>query len=131
MLLGQAAAMLEKENKIITDNKDKFDYLVFHTELTGMTYANNRPIINGLQIDVCDDNCRILSGHIHKRQESKKGLYFGSPYQMDRSDIGDQKGIYIYTVGNDGVVTRSFVENMTGFDHSLDKRLNFSLTPFI
>ena len=102
---------MKKENKIITDNKDKFDYLVFHTELTGMTYANNRPIINGLQIDVCDDNCRILSGHIHKRQESKKGLYFGSPYQMDRSDIGDQKGIYIYTVGNDGVVTRSFVEN--------------------
>ena len=101
---------MKKENKIITDNKDKFDYLVFHTELTGMTYANNRPIINGLQIDLCDDNCRILSGHIHKRQETKKGLYFGSPYQMERSDIGDQKGIYIFTVEGDNM-TRTFVEN--------------------
>lgn len=101
---------MKKENKIITDNKDKFDYLVFHTELAGMTYANNRPIINGLQIDLCDDNCRILSGHIHKRQETKKGLYFGSPYQMDRSDIGDQKGIYIFTVEGENM-TRTFVEN--------------------
>jgi len=101
---------MKKENKIITDNKDKFDYLVFHTELAGMTYANNRPIINGLQIDLCDDNCRILSGHIHKRQETKKGLYFGSPYQMERSDIGDQKGIYIFTVEGENM-TRTFVEN--------------------
>ena len=101
---------MKKENKIIVENKDKYDYLVFHTELTGMTYANNRPIVNGLQIDVCDDNCRILSGHIHKRQESKKGLYFGSPYQMDRSDIGDQKGIYMFTVDGENVV-RTFVEN--------------------
>jgi len=101
---------MKKENKIITDNKDKFDYLVFHTELAGMTYANNRPIINGLQIDLCDDNCRILSGHIHKRQETKKGLYFGSPYQMERSDIGDQKGIYIFTLEGENM-TRTFVEN--------------------
>lgn len=101
---------MKKENKIITENKDKYDYLVFHTELSGMTYANDRPIINGLQIDLCDDTCKILSGHIHKRQESKKGLYFGSPYHMDKSDIGNQKGIYIFTVDGDNV-TRTFVEN--------------------
>ena len=70
---------ISKENKIIAEHKDDFDYLVFHTEISGMTYDNNRSITNGLNLSVMDDKCRILSGHIHKRQEGKKGLYFGSP----------------------------------------------------
>jgi len=98
------------ENKLIAENKDKYDYLVFHTELSGMTYDNNRPIIGGLNMDIVDDNCRILSGHIHKRQESKKGLYFGSPYHLTRSDIGNKKGVYIYDI-KDCKAYRTFYEN--------------------
>lgn len=109
ILLVSWVGDFKKENKIITDNKDKYDLLVFHTELSGMTYANNRPIINGLNIDIIDDD-KIVSGHIHKRQESKKGIYLGSPYHIDRSDIGNRKGIYTYTVENENIV-KQFYEN--------------------
>lgn len=110
-LLTSWVGDFKKENKIITDNKDKYNYLVFHTELSGMTYDNGRTIIDGINLSIMDDNCKILSGHIHKRQESKKGLYFGSPYQLTRSDIGNQKGIYTFTSNDDGTVTKMFVPN--------------------
>lgn len=102
---------MKEENKIISGYKDEFDYFVFHTEISGMTYDNNRPILNGLNLSVVDDNCRILSGHIHKRQESKKGLYFGSPYHLTRSDTGNEKGIYIFSCDGDKKMKRRFVRN--------------------
>lgn len=102
---------MTEENKIITKYNTQYDYFVFHTELSGMKYDNNRPIVNGLNIDILTDDCRIISGHIHKRQESKKALYLGSPYGLDRKDIGNQKGIYIFSIGDDGIVTRTFIEN--------------------
>ena len=114
---------MKEENKIIADCKDKFDYLVFHTEISGMTYDNNRPIVNGLNLSVVDDNCRILSGHIHKRQESKKGLYFGSPYHLTRSDIGNEKGIYIFSCDGEKKMKRTFVKNDVSPEF---KAVNFS-----
>ena len=109
LLLVSWIGDFKKENKIIAENKDNYDILVFHTELSGMTYDNNRPIINGLNLDIVEDD-KIVSGHIHKRQESKKGIYLGSPYHLDRSDIGNRKGIYTFTVDN-GKLIRSFYEN--------------------
>ena len=109
LLLISWVGDFKKENKIIAENKDNYDILVFHTELSGMTYDNNRPIINGLNLDIVEDD-KIVSGHIHKRQESKKGIYLGSPYHLDRSDIGNRKGIYTFTVDN-GKLIRSFYEN--------------------
>ena len=109
LLLVSWVGDLKKENKIIAENKDNYDILVFHTELSGMTYDNNRTIINGINLDIVEDD-KIVSGHIHKRQESKKGIYLGSPYHLDRSDIGNRKGIYTFTVDN-GKLIRSFYEN--------------------
>ena len=109
LLLVSWIGDFKKENKIIAENKDNYDIIVFHTELSGMTYDNNRPIINGLNLDIVEDD-KIVSGHIHKRQESKKGIYLGSPYHLDRSDIGNRKGIYTFTV-DDGKLIRTFYEN--------------------
>ena len=91
----------KKENSIITEVKDNCNYIVMHTEISGMTYDNNRPIVNGVNMSVCN-NCKIISGHIHKRQESTKGFYLGSPYHMDRSDIENVKGIYTLSVTDNG-----------------------------
>ena len=113
---------MKAENKIITENKDDYDYLVFHTELSGMTYANDRPIINGLNLNVVD-SCKIISGHIHKRQESKKGIYLGSPYHLDRSDIGNKKGVYVFSV-KDGNISRSFKENDYSPEYVLERFSN-------
>lgn len=90
-----------KESKLIAKNKDKYDYLVLHTEISGMTYDNNRPIVNGINVSSMDDNCRIISGHIHKRQGNSKAMYLGSPYQMSRSDVGNDKGIYCFRLNDD------------------------------
>ena len=109
LLLVSWVGDFKKENKIIAENKDNYDILVFHTELSGMTYDNNRTIINGINLDIVEDD-KIVSGHIHKRQESKKGIYLGSPYHLDRSDIGNREGIYTFTVDR-GKLIRSFYEN--------------------
>ena len=98
----------KKENSIITKHKDDYNFIVMHTEIAGMSYDNNRPIINGVNMSVCD-NCKIISGHIHKRQESNKGFYLGSPYPMDRADIGNVKGIYHISIDDD--VKLNFTEN--------------------
>ena len=108
-LLTSWVGDFKKENKIISDEKNNYDILVFHTELSGMSYDNGRKILNGINMDIVDDD-KIVSGHIHKRQESKKGIYLGSPYHLDRSDIGNRKGIYTFTVDN-GKLIRSFYEN--------------------
>lgn len=100
----------KKENTIITEHKDSVNFIVMHTEIAGMTYDNNRPIINGVNMDVCG-SCKIISGHIHKRQESKKGFYLGSPYPMDRADIGNVKGVYCISINDLGGVDINFTEN--------------------
>lgn len=98
------------ENSIITECKDKCNYIVMHTEISGMTYDNNRPIVNGVNMSVCNKS-KIISGHIHKRQESDKGFYLGSPYHMDRSDIGNVKGIYSIKLNDDGTHLINFHKN--------------------
>ena len=127
VLLVSWVGDFKKENKIIAENKDKYDLLVFHTELSGMTYDNNRPIINGLNLDIVDDD-KIVSGHIHKRQESKKGIYLGSPYHMTRSDIGNRKGIYTFTVDN-GNLVRSFYENTYSPEYVLKRFSDIGRNP--
>lgn len=99
-----------KENKIVARYKEKYDYFVFHAEISGFKYDNGRQITNGMNVSIMDDTCRILSGHIHRRQESPKAMYFGSPFQITRSDFGNEKGIYIFRSSADGV-ERSFVKN--------------------
>ena len=45
----------------------------------------------------------VFSGHIHIRQVNKNFSFIGSPYQMDRNDTGDQKGITILDLSTDEV----------------------------
>jgi len=100
-----------KENKMIAKYKDKYEYIVLHTEISGMSYDNNRPIINGVNLSPVDENCHIFSGHIHKRQSNSKAMYLGSPYHMTKSDVGNDKGVYCFRVNNDGNIEPEFIQN--------------------
>ena len=93
-------------NKNILLNTD-CDYVVMHADINGMTYENNRSISNGVD---CSNTTfkKIFSGHIHKRQENKNIIYIGSPYQLRRSDINNDKGIYVLNNTNDEL---EFVKN--------------------
>jgi len=82
------------------------DYLFCHSDLNGcLMHLNSVAHRNADKIDV--DNFgkykHVFSGHIHIRQTNKNFSFIGSPYQMDRNDMGDQKGITILDLSNDKV----------------------------
>lgn len=96
----------EKEEQYASINKA--DYLFAHTDMAGFRYDNGRQIVKGVQVFDIEHYKRIFSGHIHKRQEFNKAIYIGSPYHTKRSDIGNNKGVYIFDPSKNEV---EFFEN--------------------
>lgn len=80
------------ETNLLTKHKND-DFIIMHTDITGLSFDNGREIIDGANISVVETG-KVYSGHIHKRQENDKVVYLGSPYQLRRSDIGNNKGVY-------------------------------------
>lgn len=97
----------KEETKLLTKNKNK-DFIIMHTDIAGLNFDNGREIIDGTNASVLE-SAKIYSGHIHKRQENEKVVYLGSPYQLRRSDIGNNKGVYSLTFGDS--VKQEFVPN--------------------
>ena len=85
-----------EETKISQANKA--DYIFAHTDISGFRYDNGRKIVKGADIIDLEKYKRVFSGHVHKRQEihGSMATYIGSPYHTKRSDIGNDKGIYIF-----------------------------------
>jgi len=82
-----------EENKQLMTYAGKADYALMHTDISNMKFDNGMTIVGA--VDAEKFSGKVISGHIHKRQESKKVLYVGSPYQLSRGDIDNQKGIYM------------------------------------
>ena len=99
-----------KETELINKYKKDSRVILMHTELCGMKYDNGREITEGAVVKLGKSKCKIYSGHIHKRQDSKNMTYIGSPYHLDRKDIGNQKGVYILYVEDD-TLKEKFVPN--------------------
>jgi len=95
--------------KEITNNQG--DYLFCHSDLNGCRmHLNSVAHRNADKIDVDEFKKykHVFSGHIHIRQTSENFSFIGSPYQMDRNDMGDQKGITILDLNSDKI---DFVPN--------------------
>lgn len=96
--------------KAISENRD-CEYLFCHSDLNGakmhLTSVAHR---NNDKIDVEEFSSfrKVYSGHIHIVQSSKNFTFVGSIFQMDRNDIGNQKGIFVLDT-NDG--SEKFIEN--------------------
>lgn len=83
--------------KLINEFKD-CDYLFCHSDLNGCKmHLTSVAHKNSDKIDIEDFNSfrKVKSGHIHLVQSNKHFSFVGSPFQMDRNDYGDQKGIFI------------------------------------
>jgi len=93
---------IKKDAEYIMNLKD-VDYAIMHEDVKGLSYDNGRQIVRGFDSTIFKGK-KIYSGHIHKRQESERVTYIGSPYQLRRSDIGNQKGIYILDVDGEDVI---------------------------
>lgn len=84
-----------EETKCLVENADA-DYAFMHTDINKMKYANNQKVTSGVNTESFAGH--IYAGHIHKRQQTKKVTYVGCPYQLNRSDIGNEKGVYVLEV---------------------------------
>ena len=80
------------ENKELVKFDKRVDYAFMHTDISKMKFDNGMTIVGA--VDAEKFAGKVISGHIHKRQETDKVVYVGSPYQMSRGDIDNQKGIY-------------------------------------
>ena len=96
----------EEENKVLLEYSDKANYAWMHTDISQMKFDNGMTIIGAVDSKIFKG--KILSGHIHKRQELGNVIYVGSPYQLRRSDIGNTKGVYTVNFTNNELL---FKEN--------------------
>jgi DNA repair exonuclease SbcCD nuclease subunit len=77
------------------------DYLFCHSDLNGCRmHLNSVAHRNADKIDVDEFKYfrKVFSGHVHIRQINENFEFIGSLYQMDRNDMGDQKGITILDI---------------------------------
>lgn len=96
--------------EIINKNRN-CDYLFCHSDLNGCKmHLTSVAHKNSDKIDINDfiSFRKVRSGHIHLTQENGNFKFVGSIFQMDRNDIGDQKGITCIDTNTD---TETFYPN--------------------
>lgn len=96
------------------------DYLFCHTDFQKFNYNAHIRIEDGNEGELVSDIKRVISGHIHWRQEKGNILLLGTPYEITRGDIGNGKGCYILDFRTDGL---EFVKNNISPIHL---KLNYS-----
>lgn len=98
------------ERETLDSFKNKIDFLFCHTETQGVqTSSNPRSLYEGgNSLSTFDRFHRVYSGHIHYRQERENFVLVGNPYQMTRSDRGNEKGIYILDLNTN---EHTFIKN--------------------
>lgn len=100
--------------EIVEKNANRCDYIVCHADIQGANMNSVTKLETGIDPHALATYKRIYAGHIHLRQEIKKYgasvLYNGTPYSMDRNDIGNQKGFDILSFDGDDIIER-FIPN--------------------
>lgn len=99
----------EEELKCLEENRvQEMHYLFCHTNIRNLKFDNGRDVEEGLALSDLINFRRVYSGHIHWGQHRGNVTMVGNPYQMTRSDAGNQKGWYIldFESGNE-----EFIEN--------------------
>ena len=89
--------------QLINENKN-CDYLFCHSDLNGCKmHLTSVAHKNSDKIDIDEFKTfrKVRSGHIHLTQENGNFKFVGSVFQMDRNDIGDQKGITCIDTSNE------------------------------
>ena len=84
-----------KKEEELYAKANEADYLFAHTDISGFMYDNGHEIIKGANLLKDTGFKKVISGHIHKRQQQGNGYYVGSPYHTKRSDIGNVKGVWL------------------------------------
>ena len=96
-------------SSIVSKHIGLCEYIICHADIKGASFDKWTKVEHGLDVKVIESYSRVWAGHIHRRQSFKNVVYTGTPYQMDRGDIGNDKGFYV--LGVDGQLTEEFVPN--------------------
>lgn len=89
------------------------DYVMCHADINGFNMTREKISDNqGMSANSFSNFSKVFSGHFHAFQNKQfdKTLitYVGSPYQLNRGDIGDKRGFIILDTDTD---TFEFIEN--------------------
>lgn len=71
------------------------DYLFCHTDVKGIRYNRYTEVEHGLELSTMTKFKKVYSGHIHYAQSNKNFRMVGCPYQLTRSDLNNEKGIWL------------------------------------
>lgn len=85
---------ISKLTTVISEYQSFCPYLICHADIKTFKFNKWIYVEHGLEFSDLSKFRRIYSGHIHHRQERGNVLYTGTPYQMDRGDMGNAKGFY-------------------------------------
>ncbi len=99
------------EEKNILEQYSGTDLLFCHSDLNGcrtQLYPTRPLSRNILDIEDFAGFGKVYSGHIHIVQEINNFTFVGSPYHLDRNDVNNRKGIFIYDTKKK---TDFFIEN--------------------
>jgi DNA repair exonuclease SbcCD nuclease subunit len=104
--MGKSILMLpwveKRKNQIeILKQFSGCDYLFCHSDLNGAKmHLTSVAHKNHDKIDVEEFSGyrSVYSGHIHLKQVNKNFTFVGNLFEMDRNDLGNQKGIFILDV---------------------------------
>ena len=71
------------------------DYLFCHTDVKVLKFNKFTEVEHGLDLREMDKFKKVYSGHIHFAQTNKNFRMVGCPYQLTRSDMYNEKGIWL------------------------------------
>jgi DNA repair exonuclease SbcCD nuclease subunit len=84
------------------------DYLFCHTDVKGLKFNKFTEVEHGIDLSSMDKFKKVYSGHIHFAQTNKNFRMVGCPYQLTRSDMNNEKGIWLVDFEND---TETYFKN--------------------
>jgi len=84
-----------QEHVKIQEFKQDLDYLVLHADINTLQFNAYSKVNNGLEVFYLKDFKYVFNGHIHYNQEQGNIITLGSPYHLTRSDIDNDKYIYV------------------------------------
>jgi DNA repair exonuclease SbcCD nuclease subunit len=88
-------------HEIISKPEHKADVLFCHTDIKGMSFNKFVKIEDGCEPVDFSGYERVYSGHIHYAQQFKNIRMLGTPYELTRSDSGNQKGFWMLDLETD------------------------------
>lgn len=89
----------ESESETLNQS-EPHDYLCCHSDIRGLKFNRYTTVEDGLELESFSKFKRVYSGHIHYSQNSGNIRMLGSPYELTRSDMDNQKSITLLNLSD-------------------------------